>query len=327
MIPDDIFFKIVRSAAKAPSGHNTQPWLFVKEADGICIKPDFCRALPEADPEHRELFISLGCAAETAIIAAKFYGYNPALQINLLGPDCSLKISLQKDDTIKQPELYSYITARQTTRNLYDKNGIPAEDLMILQQAVSESGVGVRLFSGQSELSRFSPYITEAYTIQISNPNFKSELIQWMRFSEKEAMQKGDGLYTACSGVPSMGRLVGGFVLKNLVTAKSENKRLLTQLNKTAAVALFISPTNQVEDWIRTGLAFQEFALTATKLNLSHSHLNSPCQIPGVRDKMITALGLNGEFPQLIIRLGYSKKMHFSFRRRINDVIIEQNIE
>lgn len=323
MIPDDIIFKIVRSAAKAPSGHNTQPWLFVKEDDGICIKPDFSRALPVADPEHRELFISLGCAAETAMIAARFYGYRPALQINALGTDCSIKISLQKDDTIEQPALFSYITARQTTRNLYDKNKIPAEDLMNLKQAVSESGVGVRLFSGQSELGRFSPYITEANTIQISNSNFKNELIQWMRFSEKEAMQKGDGLYTACSGVPSMGRLVGSFLLKNFVTAKSENKRLLNQLEKTAAVAIFTSPIDNVKDWIKTGRAFQCFALTATKLNLSHSHLNSPCQIPAVRDKMISAFCLEGGFLQLIIRLGYSQKMHFSFRRRINDLMIK----
>jgi hypothetical protein len=317
MIPDDVFLKIVRSAVKAASGHNTQPWLFVKEDDGICMIPDFSRALPVADPEHRELFISLGCAAETAIIAAKFYGYRPALQINAMGTDCSIKISLQKDDTIEQPSLFSYITSRQTTRNLYVDKSFFTEDVATLKNV--DGGDNILFFIGQNEIRRFGPFISEANAIQMSNAKYKNELIHWMRFSEKEAMQKGDGLYTACSGVPSMGRLIGRFVLKNLVTAKSENKRLLKQLEKTLAVALFTSQKDSIKDWIRTGMSFQRFALTATKLNLNHSYLNLPCQIPEVRSKMMNDLGLVG-FPQLLIRLGYSQKMHFAFRRRIDDV-------
>jgi hypothetical protein len=319
MIPDDIFFKIVRSAVRAPSGHNTQPWLFAKEDYGICIMPDLSRALPVADPEHRELFISLGCAAETAMIAARFYGFRPTLQINVSNVDCSIQISLQKDDTIEQPALFSYNTARQTTRNLYAERSISSEDIASLGKV--DGGDSIRFFMGQNEIRQFSPFIAEANIIQMSKPRFKSELIQWMRFSEKEAMQKGDGLYSACSGLPSMGRWVGSFVLKNFVTAKSENKRIFKQLEKTPAVALFTSQKDTIEDWIITGMVFQRFALTATKLGLSHSYINLPCQVLQVRDKMMKDLGLVG-FPQLLIRLGYSQKMHFSFRRRINDFIL-----
>jgi hypothetical protein len=157
----------------------------------------------------------------------------------------------------------------------------------------------------------------------MSNPNFKNELIQWMRFSEREAIHKGDGLYTACSGVPSMGRLPGSFVLKNFVTSKSENKRLIKQLDNTSAVVMLTSTNDSIENWIKTGMVFQRFALTATRLNLNQSYLNSPVQTPEIRDEIISSLGLKGEFPQLIIRLGYSQKMHFSFRRRINDFIIK----
>ena len=319
MIPEDIYLKILRSTVKSPSGHNTQPWQFAKEHDGICIKPDFSRALPIADPEHRELFISLGCAAESAMIAAQFYGYQPSLQIVASNTDCSIKISQQKDDTIMQPELFSYINARQTTRNLYADKPISNEDVATLKNAVS--GENIRFFVGQHDMQQFSHFIAEANAIQMGNPEFKNELIQWMRFSEKEAMQKGDGLYTACSGVPSMGRLPGSFVLKNFVTAKSENKRLLKQLEKSAAVVLFTSPNDSIEDWIKTGMAFQRFTLTATKLNLSHSFLNSPCQIAVVRDKIITELNLKGAFPQLIIRLGYSEKMPYALRRNIFNYI------
>lgn len=322
MIPEDIFLKIVRSAVKAPSGHNTQPWLFAKTDSGFCIMPDYSRALPVADPENRELFISLGCAAKTAMIAAQFYGYQPKLQIIAANNGCTIKIALQNDNTLKQPELFSYINNRQTTRNSYADEPIPNEDVATLKNAVD--GENIHFFIGQHEMQPFVPLITEANKLQMSDSRFKNELIHWMRFSEKEAMQKGDGLYTACSGIPSMGRMLGSMALKTFLTGKSESKRLLKHLENSAAVVLFTSPGDSIKDWIKTGIDFQRVALTATKLSLSHSHLNSPCQITEARDKMRNDLNFKGAFPQLIIRLGYSEKMPFSFRRRIYDLEVSR---
>lgn len=320
MIPQETFLKIIRSAIKAPSGHNTQPWLFAKEDNGICIMPDFSRSLPIADPEHRELYISLGCAAETAIIAARFYGYHAELNLDLLENQGSIKIVLSKNDNPEQPELFSFINLRQTTRNLYSDRAVSDDDLKKLTQITSESGCEIGFYAGQEKIDTFVPYILEANARQMSNPDFKNELIHWLRFSEMEAMQKGDGLYAASIGMPSLGHTIGSFVFKYFVTARSEEKRLLKQVQKTALVAMFTTQNNTSVDWIKTGMIFQRFALTATKLGLSHSYINLPCQIPQVRDKMMNDLGLAG-FPQLLIRLGYAQKMPFSFRRRVYDVI------
>jgi hypothetical protein len=314
MIPDEIYQKILRSAVKAPSGHNTQPWLFSRKEDGFFIHPDFSRALPVADPQHRELFISLGCLAETAMIAAQYYGYRPSMQILDPRSESKISISLQKDETMVTPGLYPHIHTRQTTRNLFSGRTIPAKDLSQLHDVAGNGNI--RLFTGQREVQQFSSYIAGANAIQMGNPAFKKELIRWMRFSGKEAMHKGDGLYTACSGIPSMGRMIGSLVLKSFVNAASEHKRYLKQLEYSAAVVLFTSPGDGVEDWINTGMVFQRFALTATQLGLSSSFLNLPCQVAEVREQMIPGLRLKGEFPQLIIRLGYSAKMPYSFRRR-----------
>ena len=321
MISRDIYLRIVQSAIKAPSGHNAQPWLFEQEGESIFIMPDYSRSLPVADPDNRELFISLGCAAETAMIAARYYGYNTFLDIEMLHEPMRLNINLERSERIEKPELFSFINLRQTTRNLYDGRPVSDAELIKLKPIVSESGIGVDFYTGQSEIRKLAPYIIEANAIQMKNPSFKKELICWMRFSEKEALQKGDGLYTACSGIPSTGRVLGSFVLKNFIKAKSENIKLLKVLEKTAVVTMFTTQSNDVEQWIKTGMAFQRFALTATKLGLSHSHLNSPCQISQVRDKMKTELGLNGVFPQLLIRLGYSKVMPYAFHRNIYHLV------
>ncbi len=322
MIPEDIFLKIVRRTVKAPSGHNTQPWFFSREDDGICITPDFSRSLPVADPENRELFISLGCAAETAMIAARFYGYNAELNNELFEKQGEIKIMLSKNEKSEVPDLFSFINSRQTTRNPYSDSPVSDDDLIKLKQIVTESGIDLEFYIGQDKINTFLPYIFEANTIQMSNPNFKHELIQWLRFSEKEALQKGDGLYAACSGMPSPGKTIGNFIVKNFITVKSEEKRLHKLLDTTTMLVMFTSRNNNILGWVKTGTIFQRFALTCTKLGLSHSYINLPCQINQVRDKMKRDMRLTG-FPQLLIRLGSSQKMPFSFRRRVHGVILE----
>ena len=54
--PDFLF--MVEYAIKAPSGHNTQPWLFRINENSIEIHPNFDMALPVVDFDNRELFIN-----------------------------------------------------------------------------------------------------------------------------------------------------------------------------------------------------------------------------------------------------------------------------
>ena len=75
MIPEETLLKILKYAVKAPSGHNTQPWIFKTGNDSITVLPDFTRALPVVDPDNHALYISLGCALENLIIAANEFDF------------------------------------------------------------------------------------------------------------------------------------------------------------------------------------------------------------------------------------------------------------
>ena len=72
----------VEQAAKAPSGYNTQLWLFKINDSSIEIHANFERSLLIVDPDNRELFISLGCAAENLCIAASCKGYKSEVTIS-----------------------------------------------------------------------------------------------------------------------------------------------------------------------------------------------------------------------------------------------------
>lgn len=125
-------------------------------------------------------------------------------------------------------------------------------------------------------------------------------------------------------GLPNMGKLIGSFVMKNFVTAKSEAKRLADLLKCTQGIAIFVADKNDMENWVKTGQAFQRFSLTATMLGICHSHLNMPCEELEVRKKLARELGVENKHPLLLIRYGYAdKKMPYSYRRNINEVIIK----
>ena len=72
---------LLNYAILAPSGHNTQPWLFKIVDDGVELYVDQTRALPVADPEFRELIISCGAALFNLKIALRYFGLQDIVEV------------------------------------------------------------------------------------------------------------------------------------------------------------------------------------------------------------------------------------------------------
>ncbi len=314
---------LINYAVKAPSGHNTQPWTFRIEGNTIEIHPDLSRALPVVDTDNHALYISLGCAAENIVIAAAEQA--KAASVNIIDDGRSpayLSITVDEAGSAKPGDLFRYIEFRQCTKNKYEQRPVSDQEIGELKMAVSFTGIGLMMFTTPEEINRIRPFIIEGSNRQFKNRQFVNELVSWIRFSKREATHKRDGVWGASMGMPGTGRLLGSIVMKKLVGANSEAKRWHKMIDATAGLALFTAKENDTEHWVKMGRAFQRFGLTATKLNISHAHVNMPCEEPEVRYKMAEQLGLENRHPLLLIRFGYSEKMPYSFRRAVEDVIV-----
>lgn len=321
MISEELFFKIVRSAAKAPSGHNTQPWKFSLNNDMITISPDFSRALPVVDPDHHALYISLGCACENAVTAAENYGLRCNVKYTNEAGAALIRLEMTRSKAEGNHELYAAIGRRQVTRSAYSLRQPATQELRQLSDAICGDGVHHKLFVTQEDKKSLTPFIFEANAIALNNRKQLNELVKWVRFSQKEAMHSGDGIYTATMGLPAMGRLIGSRMMKWFVTAWSEEKRWRKILPYSAGFVLFMTNMHNPAGWINLGRAFQRFGLTATQLGISHAHVKMPCEVSAVQNKMISRFDLREKKPLLLIRYGYAAPMHYSFRRPINQVI------
>lgn len=316
---------LVEFAIKAPSGHNTQPWKFENIQDGVIIHPDFTRALPIVDGDNHALYISLGCALENLIIAASQKGYDCEIEYPTNSDNgITVKLKANVTDKLIGNELFDFIPIRQVTRSKYSDINVNETELDILRTSFNFEGVSIILLNGKVNFESVIPLIIEGNNLQFQNKKFVNELTGWFRYSKHEAENKKDGLWTAAMGLPNMGKFIGNFVMKNFVTAKSEAKRLNDILQNTAGIAIFVCEKNDIASWINVGRAFQRFGLTATKLGISHAHLNMPCEEIVVRHKLAKALRIENKHPLLLIRFGYAGKMPYSYRRNIKDVIVKE---
>lgn len=323
MITKDTMLRIIKYAVKAPSGHNTQPWKFKIGNDSITILPDFTRALPVVDSDNHALYISLGCALENMITTANQFDYETIVTIHNSGNETFIQVDFNQIEEIIKTGLFGFIEKRQVTRNKYSPDKIQKEVLRELFDNVLDKCVQVKLFMSENEIKTLAPYIIEGSNLQFNNKAFVKELVSWVRFSEKEVLLKGDGLWSASMGLPNMGRCIGNFVMKNFVTSKSEAKRWKKIISKSAGFALFMVEKNDLEHWIKLGQVFQRFGLMATKMNIKHAHVNMPCEELPVREKMIQNYQLNEYTPLLLIRFGYSNSLPYSYRRNINEIIVK----
>src|SRR5262245_57986228 len=80
---DSWLTEVLELAARAPSGHNAQPWLVrrVGEPGRWVIVGAKNRRLPAVDPTNRELLLSIGAFLENLIVAARHYGHEAEYRV------------------------------------------------------------------------------------------------------------------------------------------------------------------------------------------------------------------------------------------------------
>ena len=184
------FLTLITAATQAPSGHNSQPWWFETSEHSIVIKPNFEKALPAVDSQHRELFISLGCALENLCLKATQLHYQTEVSISDEGV---ITVGLQQSATVAPNPLAEVIAKRQTNRSEYDHKRI---DPALLQSLVDKTeATGIFTFANGSPLfEQLTQAVLQGNTAQMSDLAFKNELLSWIRFNKKHSESTNDGL-------------------------------------------------------------------------------------------------------------------------------------
>lgn len=310
--------ELVRYATLAPSSHNTQCWQFALEQDAITIRPDFSRRCPVVDPDDHHLFVSLGCAAENLIQAARAHGLRGEAEFD--EARSAVRIALLPA-AAQVTELFNAIPSRQSTRAEYDGKPVASDDLKRLQAAAHSDRVRLLLLTDRPAIEKVLDFVVQGNTAQLNDKAFVDELKRWIRFNGADAVRLGDGLFSKSSGNPEVPAWLGGVIFGLVVTPKAENEKYVRHLRSSAGVAVFAGATEDKAGWVEVGRSCERFALQATALGIRTAHVNMPIEVASLRPKFGEAIGLGGTRPDLVIRFGRGPTLPPSLRRPVQAVL------
>lgn len=316
----DLARELIRVACLAPSSHNTQCWRFVAGRDRVMILPDFDRRCPVVDPDDHHLWVSLGCAAETLVHAARAHGR--AATVGWCDAPAGVVIELAPAPPLVS-DLFSAIGERQCTRGLFDGRPIDRAELDLLAEAGRGRGVDTTLVTDATRSERLLELIVTASGVQMSDRAFMRELEHWLRFNDREALATRDGLFARTTGNPTLPRWLARPLLPLVLTARGEADRIVRQVRSASGIAVLSSAGDGPMQWVEVGRCCQRFALRATALGIRTAFLNQPVEVAALRPQLAVELALGPRRPDLLVRFGRGPTMPRSLRRPVEDVLVD----
>lgn len=307
--------ELVRMATLAPNSHNTQGWTFTPLPDGVRVTVDPRRRTPVVDPDDHHLFVSLGAAVETLIIAATTYGIIATPQVATDGT-----VTLTFADGAATSPLLPAITIRQSHRGLYDGSALTDPDRVALRAEPT-----LRLIEDTPTRTALRDLTVAAYGAQMEDAAYRAELKSWLRFSQGAALDTQDGLFSGCSGSPALPQLMGESLFGVLVTAKGQRETLAAQIDSSPALALLVSDPDTPAGRIDTGRRLARIGLAATTQGLAMAHINPALENPDSRAEIARLLGVTSGRPSILLRLGRTPDpMPYSLRRPSAQTLLTQ---
>ncbi|MDO5493910.1 MAG: hypothetical protein Q4F53_09930 [Nesterenkonia sp.] len=187
----------VEVAGRAPSAHNTQPWVphpvtdEVGAVTGIRLAADPERTLPAADPTHRDLYLSLGAWTESLDIAASAEGRGIEVRsVTGGGAEVSVDLGIIRRTRPCAHTVDDVLTRRVHRGRLADPgreaSGVLADcaDLREIEEP-----------SARSLESTAARHLT-------GSPALIEELVDWLRLDRGHPDHHRDGLSAECLLLP-----------------------------------------------------------------------------------------------------------------------------
>lgn len=299
---------LVRFAVLAPSSHNSQPWRFEVLPDVIRIFPEFARELHHSDADHRQLFVSLGCAIANLCIAADYYGYRTDMRYFSGGADAepAAEMSFEKisrgSEQKKIHPIFS-IAQRHTNRNKYEER-MPDEPFLARLKQWGMPDLQIAVVRDREQKDAIADVVLEAGAAAMADPAFRRELSQYVmsNFTRSGVGMPGFGM-----GMPDPISVIAPLVLRYInvsLLARSQEEALL---KKHTPLFLVINTQGDTpEHQMRAGKVFEEIAVAAEQAGIRTAPMAAAIQINDYYKKMQQILDTAFR-PQVFCRMGYAK--------------------
>lgn len=316
---DQIVF-CIKAGLLAPNTHNSQPWHFKIIDNVLTIQPDPKHRLPQADPQDKMLFISLGCCLQNIECAANYGGLSTIEHIS----DAGILIEFTPDQNAAEStaaSLCPQITRRVSNKLPYSPTPIPQSVLELLR-ARSVPGAEIHIVSDKDKILLASKQMELAVRKLAKNRNFAFELSHWLKLGNTKDF---DGMPAFVAGLTDKQAIAAKFALEHIPGAMNAIASKDGSLVATSpAIGVISSTGNTTFECVNVGKAYELLALTATQEKISSAPMHAIVDNQDGRVALSQIFGLSKhDHPQFFFRLGYSNTVpKHTPRRGIDRVLL-----
>ncbi len=181
--PEVQFHFLLQYAILAPSFQNTQPWKFQIRKDGIDLFADRLLWRKVADPDQRELRISIGCALENLMIAAEHFGMGHQLTYfpdpRFLDHAAALWLSKGGSASYFRPKsLFDSILVRHTSHKKHGDRKISDRHLELLRSCLVESDIYLHFSVDEATQRQVDDLLVRGNVLQFADPAYRQEVAE-----------------------------------------------------------------------------------------------------------------------------------------------------
>lgn len=299
---------LLNYAQLAPSSHNSQPWQFAVQDNEIHVYPDTDHWLRVADPEQRELYISLGCALENLLVAAEHFqlGYQASFFSDKEDKAHFASVTFSEDSptvNVREPGLFNAMLQRRTSRQPFQSRLVLKEELLQIKAAWLEKDLHLHFIANIEQKRQLAKMVQTADQTLCANPAYRHEL----------ADSLGQGALGLRWPWSRMAQLLFRYANLGAQLGKHNARSLMS-----APVLIVLSAEqDDAINQIKVGQLYERIALTSTKLGLNIQPLSQILEVPSLRQQLATMLPEAKWVPQHFLRLGYPSDKNTHTPRRL----------
>ena len=313
--------RVVELACRAPSVHNSQPWLWrIADEKTLELYADHTRQLPVADPDGRNLLISCGAALHHSQEAATTLGLTS--KVELATPTPGHHLLARIEFAAGRPpgdadERLLALEQRCTDRRRFTSWPVPDARLTKLAEAAAGWGAYAIPVTDVTARFRAELLMERAMTVQASDRRFAEEQSVWVEHSQL------DGVPTI-NAAPVSSRRPGERPNRFVATPQSADSSRIVE-SSDGLVAICTGHDDQTA-WLRAGQTLSALWLHATRAGLSIVPLSQVVEVPETRGAMHEDVLAGMAHPQLLLRVGWQEIARTTLprtpRRLLDEVLL-----
>jgi hypothetical protein len=313
--PGPAMARCLRAAIAAPSIHNTQPWRFRLRGSAVDVLIDRERQLTVADPDGREMHVSVGAAVNNLRIAILAEGRTAVLRLLPEPNDSDLAATV----TVGRPApaqphiraLAEAIPRRRTTRRPFWTSPALRPVLPELVEAATAEGGRLTILDDAARRTVLD-VIRRAEERLRAEPEYQAELAAWTATDA----DRGDGVPPEAFGPRAQ---LAALPMRDFDPART-GRRPVAPFESEPIIAVLSTPGDTRRDWLIAGLALERVLLTATMHTVATAPLTQALEVPQLR-RLLTTDHEPGMI-QSVLRLGYAGSGPGTPRRALADVLV-----